>query len=76
MHRNDGYTAVAHTRQTDKPHVHVVAVSETKFNAKDFEQLRAVGDREQARILERDGLGMAREKIALQVTNQVREQAR
>jgi len=61
---------VAHTRQTDKPHVHVVAVSESKFNAKDFEQLRAVGDREQARILERDGLGKAREGLALQVEHQ------
>ena len=58
MHRVEGYTAVAHTQQTDKPHVHVVAVSETKFNAKDFEQLRGVGDREQARILERDGANL------------------
>lgn len=55
MHRVEGYTAVAHTRQTDQPHVHVVAVSEARFNKQDFAQLRGVGDREQARILERDG---------------------
>jgi hypothetical protein len=54
MHRIEGYTAVAHTRQTDKPHVHVVAISEAKFNPAQFEQLRAVGDREQARIVTRD----------------------
>jgi hydroxypyruvate isomerase len=55
MHRIETYTAVAHTRQTDQPHVHVLAISPEKFNAKEFEALRAVGDREQARILERDG---------------------
>ena len=61
MHRIGDYAAVAHTKQTDKPHVHVIAVSETKLNAEDFKVLREVGDREQQRILERDRLENSKE---------------
>lgn len=54
MHRMGEYVAVAHPKQTEKPHVHVIAVSEAKFNPEEFKALRELGDREQQRILERD----------------------
>jgi hypothetical protein len=54
MHKIDDYAAVAHTKQTNQPHVHVVAVADGKFTPEEFKRLRDIGDREQARILERD----------------------
>jgi hypothetical protein len=63
MHRIGDYAAVAHTKQTDKPHVHVIAVSETKLNAEDFKALREVGDREQQRILERDSFSQQQTRV-------------
>jgi hypothetical protein len=64
-HRIGNYVAVAHPKQTDQPHVHVVLVSDAKFNVEEFRQLREVGDREQARILERDGRGQQNKALEI-----------
>ncbi|MEY4529765.1 MAG: hypothetical protein RLZZ156_486 [Deinococcota bacterium] len=73
MHRMGEYTAVAHTKQTDQPHVHVVAISETKMKPEDFKALREVGDREQQRIFERDGVGQQKAGREVERPRQTKE---